>query len=66
MSDDDPGIPESLGEIVRRQRELAALSMRQFAAMAASPILPIADRTRVVVDPPVRNGLRSPQRLTTR
>lgn len=34
MSDDDPGIPESLGEIVRRQRELAALSMRQFAAMA--------------------------------
>ncbi len=34
MSDDDHGIPESLGEIVRRQRELAELSMRQFAAMA--------------------------------
>ena len=34
MGADDPGIPESLGEIVRRQRELAELSMRQFAAMA--------------------------------
>ena len=34
MSGDGHAIPESLGEIVRRQRELAELSMRQFAAMA--------------------------------
>jgi len=32
--DEDQALPESLGEIVRRQRELAELSMRQFAAMA--------------------------------
>jgi transcriptional regulator with XRE-family HTH domain len=31
---DEQGFPESLGEIVRRQRELSELSMRQFAAMA--------------------------------
>src|ERR1700687_5847739 len=31
---DDQSFPETLGEIVRRQRELSALSMRQFAAMA--------------------------------
>src|SRR3984893_5362637 len=31
---DDQSFPESLGEIVRRQRELSELSMRQFAAMA--------------------------------
>ena len=34
MSEDAQGFPESLGEIVRRQRELSELSMRQFAAMA--------------------------------
>jgi transcriptional regulator with XRE-family HTH domain len=34
MTDDNHLFPESLGEIVRRQRELAELSMRQFAAMA--------------------------------
>jgi len=34
MSDDDSVFPGSLGEIVRRQRELSELSMRQFAAMA--------------------------------
>jgi transcriptional regulator with XRE-family HTH domain len=34
VSEDEPGLPESLGEIVRRQRELSELSMRQFAAMA--------------------------------
>jgi transcriptional regulator with XRE-family HTH domain len=34
MTDDQRGVPESLGEIVRRQRELAELSMRQFATMA--------------------------------
>jgi transcriptional regulator with XRE-family HTH domain len=33
MTDEDRGFPESLGEIVRRQRELNDLSMRQFAAM---------------------------------
>jgi transcriptional regulator with XRE-family HTH domain len=31
---DDQSFPETLGEIVRRQRELSELSMRQFAAMA--------------------------------
>src|ERR1700690_3813650 len=34
MTNDDHVLPESLGEIVRRQRELSELSMRQFAAMA--------------------------------
>ena len=34
MPDDEQGFPESLGEIVRRQRELSELSMRQFAALA--------------------------------
>jgi len=34
MSAEEQSFPESLGEIVRRQRELAELSMRQFAAMA--------------------------------
>jgi transcriptional regulator with XRE-family HTH domain len=34
MTNDDHVLPESLGEIVRRQRELNELSMRQFAAMA--------------------------------
>jgi transcriptional regulator with XRE-family HTH domain len=34
VSEDAQGFPESLGEIVRRQRELSELSMRQFAAMA--------------------------------
>jgi transcriptional regulator with XRE-family HTH domain len=34
MSEDAAGFPETLGEIVRRQRELSELSMRQFAAMA--------------------------------
>jgi transcriptional regulator with XRE-family HTH domain len=32
--DDEQSFPETLGEIVRRQRELSELSMRQFAAMA--------------------------------
>jgi transcriptional regulator with XRE-family HTH domain len=31
---DEQSLPESLGEIVRRQRELSELSMRQFAALA--------------------------------
>jgi transcriptional regulator with XRE-family HTH domain len=30
--DDQPGVP-TLGEIIRRQRELGAMSMRQFAGM---------------------------------
>jgi transcriptional regulator with XRE-family HTH domain len=34
MTNDDHVLPESLGEIVRRQRELSEFSMRQFAAMA--------------------------------
>jgi transcriptional regulator with XRE-family HTH domain len=34
MPDDEQSFPESLGEIVRRQRELSELSMRQFAALA--------------------------------
>jgi transcriptional regulator with XRE-family HTH domain len=34
MPHDEQGFPESLGEIVRRQRELSELSMRQFAALA--------------------------------
>jgi len=34
MTNDDHVLPESLGEIVRRQRELNELSLRQFAAMA--------------------------------
>jgi transcriptional regulator with XRE-family HTH domain len=34
MTDADHVFPESLGEIVRRQRELSELSMRQFAALA--------------------------------
>jgi transcriptional regulator with XRE-family HTH domain len=29
-----PDAGDSLGEIIRRQRELSALSMRQFARMA--------------------------------
>ena len=34
MPEDEQSFPESLGEIVRRQRELSELSMRQFAALA--------------------------------
>ena len=34
MPEDEQSLPESLGEIVRRQRELSELSMRQFAALA--------------------------------
>jgi transcriptional regulator with XRE-family HTH domain len=34
MPETDHTLASSLGEIVRRQRELSALSMRQFAAMA--------------------------------
>ena len=34
MADEDEFFPGSLGEIVRRQRELSELSMRRFAAMA--------------------------------
>ena len=34
MPADEQSFPESLGEIVRRQRELSELSMRQFAALA--------------------------------
>src|ERR1700737_1744241 len=34
MGDDEPTLREALGEIVRRQRELSKLSMRQVAAMA--------------------------------
>jgi transcriptional regulator with XRE-family HTH domain len=34
VPEDEQTFPESLGEIVRRQRELSELSMRQFAALA--------------------------------
>jgi transcriptional regulator with XRE-family HTH domain len=34
VPEDEQSFPESLGEIVRRQRELSELSMRQFAALA--------------------------------
>jgi transcriptional regulator with XRE-family HTH domain len=34
VPEDEQSLPESLGEIVRRQRELSELSMRQFAALA--------------------------------
>jgi transcriptional regulator with XRE-family HTH domain len=39
-------VPPSLGEIIRRQRELSAMSMRQFAGMVgiSNPYLPQIER----------------------
>ena len=49
MADDDPAV--TLGEVIRRQRELNRLSMRQFAQMAgiSNPYLSQIER-----------GLRAP------
>ena len=56
MSDADP-FPMSMGELIRRQRELAAVPMRQFASMVgiSGPYLS-----------QIENGLRAPSEQVLR
>ncbi len=56
MGDDRADAPLSLGEIIRRQRELSELSMRQFAALSgiSNPYLSQIER-----------GLRAPSQEVT-
>ncbi len=56
VGDDSADAPLSLGEIIRRQRELSELSMRQFAALAgiSNPYLSQIER-----------GLRAPSQEVT-